>query len=311
MRLRAVIVRLLPQPVRRVLRAVLPRRLTGWTPATRTVRIQMPVPPGGLGPVVRDRAVPPVVTMTAPYRSYVPRLLELNGVAGYEPETMAAFLAAISVLEAEVVLDVGANVGIFSIVGAATTTARIVGFEPTPSLAETFRGVCAANGLECIVEPIALGSRGGTATLYLSARTDSSNSLQAGFRPTIGTVEVPVERLDDWVARTGHRPAVIKVDTETTEPDVLSGGLEVLREHRPWVICEVLANRTEAPLTEIFGGLGYRFHHLDRGRIPVATDEIVGDPTWLQRDWLFTPDPLPPAFATHYSAWLEAILATR
>jgi len=56
--------------------------------------------------------------------------------------------------------------------------------------------------------------------------------------------------------------------------------------------------------------LGYRFHHLGPGPIPVEADEIVGDPTWLHRDWLFTPDPLPPAFATHYAAWLEAIRAT-
>ncbi|MEW5991230.1 MAG: FkbM family methyltransferase [Chloroflexota bacterium] len=311
MRLRAAIVRVLPQPARRFLRTVLPKRLTGWTPATRTVRIRMPDPPPGLGPVVRPRALPPVVTMTAPYRSYVPRLLEENGVARYEPETMAAYLASISVLGARDVLDIGANVGIFAIVGAATTTARITGFEPTPSLSATFRDTCVANALTCDVEAIALGSRSGRATLYLSAVTDSSNSLQAGFRPTSGAVEVPVERLDDWAARTGRRPAVIKMDTESTEPEVLAGGRELLRAHAPWVICEVLANRTEGQLTEILSELGYRFHHLGRGEVPTESPEIIGDPTWLQRDWLFTPGPLPPAFATHYSAWLEAILATR
>jgi len=122
------------------------------------------------------------------------------------------------------------------------------------------------------------------ATLYLSARTDSSNSLKAGHRAATGTVEVPVERLDDYVAGTGRRPAVMKIDTETTGPDVLAGGMETLRTVRRWVVCEVLASTTEAALASILRPLGYRFHHLGDGPVPVEADEIVGDPTWLHRD---------------------------
>lgn len=307
MRLRAAIVRTLPPPAKRVLLRVLPRRLTQWNPPTRRVHLAMPVPPSHLGPPVRAAATPPTITLVAPWRSYVPRLLEEHGVSGYEPQTMAAFLAATSYLRAGDVLDVGANVGIFSIISAATTTARVTGFEPTPSLAATFRDACSANGLTCAVEEIALGRTSGSATLFLSARTDSSNSLRAGHRAATGTIDVPVERLDDWVARTGSVPRVMKMDTETTEPDVLEGGLEVLAAHRPWIVCEVLANSTEAALMAILRPLGYSFHHIGAAGPPVEADEIVGDPTWLQRDWLFTPGPLPEAFTTHYRAWLTAI----
>ena len=310
MRLRRAVARRLPAPAKRVLRQILPARLLAWQPVVRRFSLAMPAPPAGLGPTVRPAAQPVRVVVEAPFRSYVPRLLEDGGVAHYEPETVAAFLAAISLNDATEVFDVGANVGIFSIIAASTTLARATGFEPTPQLAETFGAIVRTNGLTCDVEPIALGTQNGRATLYLSAKTDSSNSLRAGHRAAMGTVEVPVERLDDYVTRTGRRPAVMKIDTETTEPDVLSGGLETLRTIRPWVVCEVLADTTEAALMAILRPLGYRFHHLGDGGVPVEAGEIVGDPTWLHRDWLFTADPLPPAFAAHYTSWLDAIRRT-
>jgi FkbM family methyltransferase len=270
----------------------------------------MPTPPAGLGPGVRAQPIATTLRFEAPWKSYVPRLLEDGGVANYEPETMAAFLAAISVLEAGEAFDIGANVGIFSLIAAATTTARITGFEPTPQLAATYRAVAGANALPCEIEEIALGAANGTATLYISAKTDSSNSLVAGFRTAAGTVEVPVERLDDYIARTGRRPAVMKMDTETTEPDVLAGAPDTLRSIRPWIVCEVLASTTEARLTELLRPAGYRFHHLgERG--PVERDTIAGDSTYRYRDWLFTPDALPAGFAAHYEAWRRAIGATR
>lgn len=271
----------------------------------------MPTPPSGLGPAVREAANPARVRFAAPYRSFVPRLLDERGVAHYEPETMAAFLAAISLLRATDAFDIGANVGIFSIIGESMTTARISGFEPTPDVAATFRSVVAANGLTCQVEAIALGATTGSATLYLSNKSESSNSLKAGFRTASGTVDVPVERLDDVVRRLDRRPAVLKIDTETTEPDVLAGASDLLTHTRPWIICEVLVDRTELALTKVLEPYGYHFHHLGPSVPIVETDRIVGDRTYEHRDWLFTPDPLPADFARHYDAWLGAIRATR
>jgi len=290
---------------------MLPASMTRWVPLVRRFSLAMPVPPVGLGATPRTSATPARVRIEAPFRSYVPRLLEEHGVQGYEPETMAAFLAAISLGNATEVFDVGANVGVFSIIAAAVTTACVTGFEPTPQLARTFRAIVGANDLGCEVEELALGAETGRATLYLSAKTDSSNSLRVGFRTATGTVEVPVERLDDYVARTGRRPGVMKIDTETTEPDVLAGGPETLRTIRPWIVCEVLADKTEAPLMQILRPLGYRFYHLGAGPVPVESDAIVGDRTYRHRDWLFTPAPLPAAFGGHYAAWLRAIRGAR
>ena len=163
-----------------------------------------------------------------PVRTYVSHLLAGSGLAGYEPDTLACFLAAIEERGSGPVFDVGANIGVFSWLAAALTPAIVVAFEPTPDLAAQMRAICAENDLDIRVEELALGAAPGTAELHLSDKTDSSNSLRAGFRPSHRSVSVPGRNVDAYVARTGVTPAVLKVDTELTEPDVLRGATGVL-----------------------------------------------------------------------------------
>ncbi len=241
---------------------------------------------------------------------YVPRRLEADGIARYEPEAMAVFLAAIERDPERPAFDVGANVGVFAVVASATTDATVVGFEPTPDLAATFRSIVTANGLDCIVEELALGASSGRATLHLSDVTDSSNSLRSGFRPGTRVVDVGLERLDDYIARTGRAPGVLKIDTESTEPDVLRGAIDMLRTARPWMVCEVLAGRTEVELMEILRPLGYRWYPLADALPAVEADEIRGDPTYKHLDWLFVPEPPDDAFWSSARAWRTALEAT-
>jgi FkbM family methyltransferase len=252
---------------------------------------------------------PRSLAIRTPRRTYVSRLLETSGLAGYEPDTLACFLAAIEENGFEPVYDVGANIGLFSWLAAALTPATVVGFEPTPDLAAQMRSIRDANGLAIAVEEAALGAASGTAELYLSDKTENSNSLRAGFRPSHRSVSVTVETVDRYVARTGTIPAVLKVDTESTEPDVLRGAAELLATRRPWIICEVLAGRTEADLTAILAPLGYGWYRID-GPGPLAPRlAIEGDPAYEHLNWLFAPSEPTPAFWERLAVWRQSIAA--
>lgn len=146
------------------------------------------------------------------------------------------------------------------------------------------------NELDFLVEELALGEQSGTFPLYISKASDSSNSLRSDFRPWDRFVDVPVVTLDEYCRSNGVRPSVIKIDTEATEPAVLRGGLTLLERERPWIICEVLAGRTEEALAEVLGPLRYRYYHIAEGGSLTPSDTIVGDATYLHRDWLFAPD---------------------
>ena len=190
-------------------------------PAERRFVVPLPKSPDGMGvPRVSE------LDLRVHWSMYVPRTLAKTGVGGYEPGSLPHFLAALAEAGEGEVLDIGANIGPYALLARAFSDRVVRGFEPTPELADIAESCAAANGLDYLVERIALGAGEGTAKLYLSDSTDSSNSLNPTFRPHTYELDVPLESLDSYVGRTGARPAIIKVDTETTEPDVLRGSRE-------------------------------------------------------------------------------------
>lgn len=248
------------------------------------------------------------LTLRAPADLYIPKVLERDGLAAYEAETMACFLALVQ-RRGGPIFDIGANIGVFSFVTAAVTDAEVIAFEPTPELAAVARQLAEDNGLHYEVEAIALGAEAGSATFYLSNLTDSSNSLRSGFRPSDRSIDVPVETLDGYVARTGHVPTVLKIDTETTEPDVLRGAQRTIIEHRPWIVCEILARRTEAELEELLAPHGYTWYQITQEGRLVPRRELFGDRTYRFTNWLFLPEPADDDLWASARTWRTALAA--
>ena len=242
--------------------------------------------------------------MVAPRTMYIPKLLRRTGIAGYEPAVLPCFLAMLDVAPPGPVWDVGANVGVYGLVARAATDREVIAFEPTPDLATVARKAAEDNGLPYRVMELALGDQAGEMTFYLSDITDSSNSLQEGFRKSSNQLIVTVETGDHLVESGELRPpAVIKVDTETTEPAVLRGTLGLIRDRRPWLLCEVLAKRTPPDLMSVLAGLDYSWYHI-KGDLPYERQsEIYGDPTHNDLMWMFTPEPLTDEFFERVRLW--------
>jgi FkbM family methyltransferase len=293
---------------------------------TRRIRSRMPLRLGGIDPAMvpprvrrfelalprrpdADQTGPNALVLAAPCEQWVPKRLEEVGLAGYEPETLACFLAVLEHAAPGAVLDVGANVGLYALLAAARSRRPVYAFEPTPALARTARRLASANGLSLEVVRLALGDHSGTASLRLSSQSDASNSLAAGFRPERGRVRVKVETLSRWCERAGARPAVIKIDTETTEPDVVAGGLTALRRFRPWVLCEVLPGHgVEERLMTLLTPLGYTWHHLGDDP-PCPAREVIGGRGSRpdERMWLFAPTAPDDALWESTRAWRRAL----
>jgi hypothetical protein len=58
-------------------------------------------------------------------------------------------------------------------------------------------------------------------------------------QPESQTYQVPTVALDDYIARTGARPDLIKIDAESAELDILRGLERTLGEAKPAVTIEV------------------------------------------------------------------------
>jgi FkbM family methyltransferase len=216
-----------------------------------------------------------------------------HGWTGNEPETASVFWELART--ATCVIDVGAHVGYYSLIaGHANPNAHVVAFEALPHVADRLGHHVALNGLGNVtIERAAVGREVGVGTMWYTTAipVPSSSGLAGEFvrqNEMVTSVEVPMTTLDAYV-REQHlgRVDLVKIDTETTEPDVIAGARETLERDHPVVVCEVLPGDEVADLlNERLEGLDYRAALLtDRGAI--GASRIVGDDRW--RNWLLTP----------------------
>ncbi len=245
----------------------------------------------------------------APRDYHVPRELQFHGLSGYESETLGCFLATLEEANAGPFFDVGANVGLFSWLVGAISDREAHAFEPTPELATCLELVAVKNRLSISVHKLALSDCTGEAEFFLSSRSDCSNSLNPDFRESTKTLRVPLETLDSFSEQHGLVPAIIKIDTETTEPAVLRGALQTIETHRPWILCEVLPGATEKELSAALLPLGYSWYQIT-DEIPLQRrDSIVGDSSGKYTNWLFAPSPPSEEFWNRMLRWKSAVRA--
>jgi FkbM family methyltransferase len=123
----------------------------------------------------------------------------------------------------DVFLDVGANVGSYTVLASAVCGARTIAFEPDPHTAEDLRRNIEVNALDDLVEvhEVALGSAAGDAA-FTVGRGPANRIAVSGEASQI----VPMRRLDDIP---GAREAtLIKLDVEGYGADVLAGAYDAL-----------------------------------------------------------------------------------
>ncbi len=163
----------------------------------------------------------------------------------------------------DIAMDIGANVGIFSVVMGTTvgTAGRVFAFEPVPANILRLENNLRKNGL-CNVQifPLALGISDGQMMLRMA--TDpaypSLREVQRGFDN--GTeVPIQVRCLDGiWEELGSPNIALVKIDVEGAEADVLCGASRFLKTCRPTLLVEANSAKDLDSLRAQLCGLGYR-----------------------------------------------------
>ncbi|MDX6702150.1 MAG: hypothetical protein QOF26_2376 [Baekduia sp.] len=133
-------------------------------------------------------------------------------------------------------VDVGAHAGsVLSEIVRAAPAGRHVAFEPLPWLAADLQS--RFPGVD--VHAAALSDARGEREFICPAGNPGWSGFRARPTPDAGevqTLRVPVQRLDDVLG--DRRPALIKIDVEGAEREVLEGGLGAITEFRPTVVFE-------------------------------------------------------------------------
>ncbi|MGR9013564.1 MAG: FkbM family methyltransferase [Gammaproteobacteria bacterium] len=124
-------------------------------------------------------------------------------------------------------LDVGANIGSYTVLASGAVGAETVCFEPVPKTFQHLLDNIHLNRLtECVTaHNVAVGSEAGV--LEMIADQDTVNRVIADEVYSGATVSVPVVTLDEILA--GRVPKLIKVDVEGFETLVLQGAMHTLK----------------------------------------------------------------------------------
>lgn len=126
-------------------------------------------------------------------------------------------------------LDVGANIGSYTVLAGGAAGARVTAVEPIPqTFAHLARNV-ALNGLAGRVNPCMCGLSDHSGTLRFTCDLDCVNHVLAPGEE-LPAIEVPVRTLDELVG--ADTPALIKIDVEGHERAVLLGASRTLADPR-------------------------------------------------------------------------------
>lgn len=171
-----------------------------------------------------------------------------------------------------VVWDLGANLGLFSLAAAVRAGAEgeVLAVEPDPwlcGLIDRSRARLARGAASIEVLQSAVGERDGEASFLLSGRGRAASHLQSvpgtsQAGRSRGSIDVRVRALDSLAA--GRRaPSLIKIDVEGAEALALRGALRLLEAARPVLLVEV-GGDTAAEIGETLRGFGYRMFDAER-----------------------------------------------
>ena len=141
-----------------------------------------------------------------------------------------------------VILDVGANVGFYTLLFADRVgpTGRVHAFEPDPLSFGILRRR-AARRANIEINQTAVGDRTGTITLFTNRSNRADNRVHASLgSETAEAIEVPLTTLDDYCAARGiDRLDAVKMDVQGAEVAALAGFRQSLARLKPrWMLIE-------------------------------------------------------------------------
>jgi len=181
------------------------------------------------------------------------------------------------VKEGDVVVDIGANIGYFTVLLANLVgpKGKIYAFEPDPRNFDLLQRTIERGGYSyVIVEQKAVSNKAGEFLLY-QTKSWAANALT----PTghVGTVKVQVITLDEFLSNEGHIDFV-KMDMDGSEPLAIIGmsqliqqspGLRVLAEYQPGNLKRYLSDPLDfIKIAEQHGLKLTAILNTDKGRLP-------------------------------------------
>jgi len=163
----------------------------------------------------------------------------------------------------DVVFDIGAHVGFYSLLSAqlAGKDGKVFAFEPSPGNFEYLKTHSLINDFSNI-EPINAAVSFKDGYSFFSRDKNSSQGHLSGE----GDLKVKTVSLDSWVIKERiPLPDVMKIDVEGAEADVLRGAHEILKSRHPVIFLSIHNREAHDSCIRLLNSLKYNFKYLKEG----------------------------------------------
>jgi len=246
---------------------------------------------------IRRNTTPKIVNVLG-HKMYLDDLdtlhLAINGV--WEP--LETNLVKNTIKEGDVVLNIGANIGYYTLLAARLVgpKGKVYAFEPDKTNFEIIKKNIRINNYENII-PVnkAVLNKTGKAKLYLSTENKGSHRIyQAGDSRKY--VEIDVVSIDDFFKNKEDKVDFILMDIEGSEAKAFEGMKKVLRKNKKvkiltefwdWAI-EKAGDDSQKFIEEIVK-TGFKISYMDedlKKLVPIKKDEVISKLKEHKRDAL-------------------------
>lgn len=195
----------------------------------------------------------------------------------FEPSTQPVFEKLITIVTT--FLDVGANIGYYSIKGKIfNPDLDVYSFEILDFNASILNKNIELNKLNISVQPVAVSNTNNTIKINVAPEdtvdvgysvTDSKNL--EGYN-TISKKSITLDRFAE-IKNIEHEEILIKMDIEGHEPAALEGAKNLLKNNQPYLIIEIVRKSTVKKINEIFKNLDYNYYWISKGNL-IEQDKI-------------------------------------
>lgn len=188
------------------------------------------------------------------YRNFVDRQISFYG--DFEIDQIDFLFAAIREHGCDLFLDIGANIGVYTVIaGRLATIDRVIAFEPDPRNVRQLGANLLINSMVGSVEIVekAVSNRTGPVPFdfFPDDSTGQSRIEAGGAESTVDAV-----RLDDLIEQNGAT-IFVKIDVEGHEPQVLEGMAKLLGSNRIFLQVESFPEQIEH-VSLFLEALGFR-----------------------------------------------------
>jgi FkbM family methyltransferase len=194
----------------------------------------------------------------------------------------------------DVVIDGGANIGLYAALAAARVGphGQVVACEPSPATMTLLRANIERNRFDWVeLREVALADAPGRLAMHMFEPGSGYTSFAPAHTVEGDRVDVEVTTLDDLAATLDRAVSLVKLDIEGAELRALRGATVMLRDLRPDFLIELEPQHLErqgcsvAEVQDLFEDVGYAAYTLgDRPeRLSGVWERPHGDPNILVR----------------------------